>query len=327
MNTSRTFCRSKRDPQPPYPSLATVFSCVLTLAFSRFRLGCVSTIFIDFEYAIAENAEYVLWQQHVALNVEYRRKLGRLKGNSVAVERRKVEKIYNHFLRTSQQFYKGFVQRLAARYNIPALKRMAQGIGMELLPEKDVIDPSPDLSSQVHKSCHSTLIRLGDLARYRVQASHKKGGYANALAYYSLARDLLPDAGFSWHQMGIVSLEEGQHLDVLYHFYRALSVKNPHPNAKSNLENEFKIIQGPSKQKGRATTPSPHDALIVWFVKLHALLYKGDNFSGQQRELEQEVLHRLETAAKDTKCGGMLMKMALANMAAYDVASTKHTGG
>ncbi|PNY24804.1 Protein SMG7 [Tolypocladium capitatum] len=284
----------------------------------KFRLGCVHTIFLDVEYAVKENTEDALWGLHTSINAEYRRILGRLRHSSHAVEKRKVEKMYNNFLRIAQKFYKGYIQRLSARYDVQELRRVAQGIDVEQMDAGDTISPVPaELSRMVLKSCHSTLLRLGDLARYRIQAKRKNTGYDTALTYYGLARHLMPESGFAFHQMGIVNLDQENHLDVVYHFYRAWAVDIPHPNAKSNLEAEFKSLQ---LAKGRPSPSAPHDAFTMWFVKLHARFYKGEAFS-QQAELEGEVMHRLEMACRNASSGDTLLKMALINLSAHEIAS------
>ncbi|KAF4505364.1 hypothetical protein G6O67_007321 [Ophiocordyceps sinensis] len=287
----------------------------------KFRLACVQTIFLDFEYAVTENTEDALWGLHVSINAEHRRTLGRLKHSSHPVERRKAEKMYNNFLRIAQKFYKGFIQRLSARYDVQELRRVAQGIDVEQINAQDIISPVPEgLSRMVLDSCHSTLLHLGDLARYRIQARHKNSGFETALTYYGLARHLMPSSGFAFHQMGIVNLDQANHLDVVYHFYRAWAVEAPHPNAKSNLESEFKSLRLPHAVKARNSPTAPVDVFSTWFVKLHAFFYNGEAFS-QQKELEEEVMYRLEMACRDANSGVTLLKMALINMSAHDVAS------
>lgn len=315
---------------------ATLEKCVYTrnlcqlhyllLTSSRFRLACVQTVFLDFEYAVKENTEELLWNLHTSINSEYRRILGRLKTSSHAVERRKTEKLYSNFLRIAQQFYQGYIQRISARYDIPELKRVAAGIDIEQMTAGDLISSiSSELHAKVLRSCHATLIRLGDLARYRVQAKHKNSGYDMALTYYTLAQHLLPKSGFAFHQMGIVSLDQGNHLEGIYHFYRAWAIKFPHPNAKANLEMEFKSIQQPSSNKAKQASSGPQDAFIMWFVRLHALFYKGET-AAQYRELEREVIHRLEMAASTSTCRDILLKMSFINMAAHRVAAVKCSG-
>ncbi|KAF7547369.1 hypothetical protein G7Z17_g7773 [Cylindrodendrum hubeiense] len=327
----------------------------------KFRLACVQTIFLDFEYAITERADHILWTVHTSINHEYRRTLGRLKhlaqgpdkqhkndkqatdkrngdkqkadkqspqkpkGDKRNVEKRKLGDKYLAFLSIAQEFYKGYIQRLSARYDIPELKRIAQGIEIQESANNDIISPVPaHIYHMVLKSCHFTLICLGDLARYQTQAGLRKSSYGISMAYYSLAYDLKTDSGFAFHQMGIISLEESKDLDVVYYFYRGIAVADPHPNAKQNLESKFKTILQPDKAPPRKNTRVPQDAFITWFGKLHAVFYKGEALP-QSSELEREVLHRLDMASKSSSHTEVLFKMTLINMAAYHVASQKYT--
>jgi protein SMG7 len=295
---------------------------------ANLRLAWVQTMFLDFEYAVAEGTEYTLWSFHTLINAEYRRCLSRLKNSPNSVERRKVEKMYHHFLRISQKFYKAYIQRLSARYDIPELKRVAQGIEVEPMTTENVISISPvseQLSTKVLASCGGTLIRMGDLARYRIQARQKRTGYESALTYYSLAQDLMPTSGFAYHQMGMVNIDEDNRLDVVYHLFRAWSAETAHPNAKTNLESFFRSLRSSNASSSRHSPSTPQDVLVMWFAKLHAFFYKGEAFS-QHEELEGEVMHRLGMVAKEPSASDVLLKMVLINISAHDIAYRKSTG-
>ncbi|KAF5660785.1 hypothetical protein FHETE_8776 [Fusarium heterosporum] len=326
----------------------------------KFRLACVQTIYLDFEYAVAEHTDQIMWTVHTSINNEYRRALGRLrhlaqnsdkqktdktanekrngdkskgdkqttpkqKNDRRNVEKRKFGDKYQGFLHVAQEFYKGYVQRLSARYDIPELKRIAKGIEVDGSPTSDAISPVPDsVYSLVIGSCHFTLICLGDLARYLVQSGLKKSSYRIALAYYDLAHDLKPVSGYPFHQMGIISLEEGKDLDILYYFYRSIATADPHPNAKQSLESKFKTIFQPDKNPPKKQARIPTDAFVTWFAKLHASYYRDETMAGSS-ELEREVLHRLDMASKNPEQADVLFKMTLINMASYYVASQKYT--
>ncbi|KAF5021417.1 hypothetical protein F66182_6542 [Fusarium sp. NRRL 66182] len=326
----------------------------------KFRLACVQTIFLDFEYAVAEHVDNILWTVHSSINNEYRRTLGRLKHLAQNSDRQKADKTANEkrngersrgerqntpkqkndkrnvekrkfgdkylgFLHVAQEFYKGYVQRLSARYDIPELKRIAQGIQVDGSCTSDAISPVPDqIYPLVLNACQYTVICLGDLARYQAQSGLKKSSYRVTLAYYSLAHDLNPDSGYPFHQMGIIHLDEGNDLEVLYYFYRSIATADPHPLAKQNLEAKFKTIlqpdKGPPKKQARGQT----DAFITWFTKLHASYYRDETMAGSS-ELEREVLHRLDMATKNPSHAEVLFKMALINMSSYYAASVKFT--
>ncbi|KAG6037523.1 hypothetical protein E4U41_005031 [Claviceps citrina] len=290
----------------------------------KFRLSFVHTIFLDISWAVKENVEEALWGLHISINTEYRRIQGRIKHSSHVVVRRRLERSYHNFLRVAQKFYKGYIQRLAARYDVPELRRIAKGIDAQPMEDPDQISPVlAELRGMVLTSCHSTLLRMGDLSRYRAEARHRNSGYESALNYYGLAHQLKPKSGQAYHQMGIVHLGQGNHLDVVYYFYRSWAVESSPPHAKANLETEFKSLHLPNSSGSRQNSSDTQDAFSMWFVRLHALYYKGEDFP-QQAELEGEIMHRLEMACCSEKSTGTLIKMALVNIAAHHVAAANY---
>jgi protein SMG7 len=298
----------------------------LRLTGGSYRSACVHTIFFDFQYAVRESVESLLWQAHSQVNSEYRRTLARPRSAQHVVLKRKLEKQYAAFLRTSQYFYKHYIQRLAACYELPELQPVVAGIKLEKMTiPQPVADMTPNLRRVILKSCYQTLNFLGDLSRYRSQAQQKVPTYEAALTYYGLAHDLNPKSGHAHHQMGIVYLGERKHLDMIYHFYRAWAIQEPHPNAQPNLESEFKSLLQPSPANRRSGPPDPQEAFVTWFAKLHARIYQGEPFP-QHQELEDEVIHRLEMAAKAPNTYAVLLKMILVNIAAYHVVTFKIKG-
>ncbi|KAF6824631.1 Protein SMG7 [Colletotrichum plurivorum] len=291
---------------------------------SALRLACINVIFHAFEYAATEKVDGNLWQAHALINSEYRKTLARLKSPQ-HVTKRKLDKMYGNFLKTAQSFYIAYIQRLAAACPIPELLRIAEGIKAENLAEENpMANVTAPVRQSILKFCHAALIHLGDLSRYRTQA-RPKVPYEAALTYYSLAHDIIPTSGYAHHQMGIIYLTEKKHLDIIYHFYRAIAIEEPHPIASQNLESELKdVVQLSSQSKltlqstsGRRTgPPDPQDPFMLWFVTLHAYFYKGEPFT-QHKELEDEVISRLEMAIKATNTRDMLQKMVLLNISAF----------
>lgn len=288
------------------------------------RLACIQVIFHDFEYADSKKAESILWSAHTYLNTEYRNIVGRLVAQNQVVQKRKLEKLYRDFLKTSQSFYRAYIQRLSGRFYIPELRRAAEGLELEPTetPLRDTSLPQ-QLREMLVKSCHSSLNHLGDLSRYRCQTSEKisKTAFDTALAHYCVATMVDPDDGAAHHQMAVLYRLIPQHLHIVYHFYRSISIDKPHQLGLDNLEREFKGIRNNQNSK-RFSPKDPSEALVEWFVRLHAFYYDGEPFS-QQQELEEEVIHRLELAMKAEGFIDILIKMVLTNIAAYSVAKTK----
>ncbi|KAI0393677.1 hypothetical protein F5Y17DRAFT_466756 [Xylariaceae sp. FL0594] len=291
---------------------------------AEFRLACLQVIINDFEYAVRKKVETCLWQCHTFLNGEYRRALGRLNTPKQAVQKRKLDKLYRAFLKTSEKFYVVYIQQLHHRFSIPELQQLAYGV--EIQPDeedrKDALPAAP-LRGLALKSCQTTLVRLGDLARYQCQASDKvsKAIFDRAVGYYDMANVLNPDDGSAHHQLAILHQALDQHFDIVYHFCRAISISVPHPLALQNLKQEFKHPEGASQAKHRAAKDHS-EAMAAWFVRLHAYYFHGKQFSAQV-ELEDEVLHRVELALKAEGSETVLLKMTLINMAAYDISTER----
>ncbi|KAI3337171.1 hypothetical protein HD806DRAFT_518109 [Xylariaceae sp. AK1471] len=291
---------------------------------AEFRLACMQVISYDFEYAVAKKVEQSLWQCHVFLNGEYRKALSRLNTQNQAVQRRKMDKLYRGFLKTSESFYLVYIQQLHKRFSIPELQQFALPTEMQPTEKlaEDLCPPAP-LRALVLKSCQSTLVRLGDLARYRCQSSDKvtKATFDKASDYYGLANSLDPDDGSAHHQLAVLHQIPEQHFEIVYHFHRAIAVSKPHELALRNLEREFKSPDS-SSQARKGTVKNRSEAMVTWFVRLHAFFFHGKQFS-QQSELEEEVLHRVELALKSEGSETLLLKMILVNMAAYDISTEK----
>lgn len=238
--------------------------------------------------------------------------------------RRQLEELYSSYLKTAQYFYKGYLQRICARYDMKDLKRIARRAELDEIPvpDADKVDPTAKkLEETVRDSCHKTLIYLGDLSRYRTLLRPKHRKWDAPLSYYFLSNDLRPESGYGHHQCSVIYIETEDHLHVVYHLYRAMACDVPHPNAPANLEREFRDLQ---KRKGGEIK----NALATWFVKLHAFYSQGKEFA-ERKELESEVDHRLTLAMKtgtglDSEMD--LLKIILINITAYVIAQEKVRG-
>lgn len=190
------------------------------------------------------------------------------------------------------------------------------------LSADEPIQVSGDLANSVLLSCHQTLVRLGDLSRWReMQLVTKDRNWGPAVGYYDLARAIYPASGASHNQLAVIALADLNHLRATYHLYRALTAEEPHPSAKGNLEIEYKKIED-AWRKGELLhndpgrdIQAPGKALVGWFMRLHARCYRGVDFL-EQDELESEVLGQLAVDLKERSLDAMLNKFVLINVAA-----------
>lgn len=245
------------------------------------------------------------------------------------MEKRKWEKRYADFLKTSQHFYKGYIQRLASHFDgLAELRKIAHKLQLSTLSADDRVRVSDETQRRISLSCHDTLLRLGDLSRYRNTFKSKEKSWDIAMSYYELANEVNPYSGHAFNQMAVIALAEEQHLDAIYYLYRALAIQEPHPMAERNLETEFrsvgKKLNGGGRRSGRPsaapenrskTTTSSADPLIRWFVLLHSNLYRGEEFSNHD-EMENEVLGQMTLLLKEQSLEGVLDKIVLINISA-----------
>ena len=181
-------------------------------------------------------------------------------------------------------------------------------------------------------SCHQTLVRLGDLSRWReTQIATKDRNWGPAKGYYELAGVMYPSSGASHNQLAVIALVDVDHLRATYHLYRALAVDEPHPSAKGNLEIEFRKIEETHHRGGLITNGlnshgfNPRKALVGRFVRLHAHCYKGLEFQ-EHEELESEVLSQIVVDLKDLSLDGAFNKFVLINIAAEFYAGLRLQG-
>ena len=180
------------------------------------------------------------------------------------------------------------------------------------------------LRELILQSCHATLIRLGDLSRYReTELQTKTRNWGPAIGYYDLATEMKPTSGASHNQLAVIALADENHLRAVYQLYRAVAIDEPHAAAKGNLGLEFKKILD-RWQKQKLIPPEearmPGVALQVWFLCFHAKCFQGVEFK-EHGDLENEILGQLAVELKERSVDSMLNKMTLINIAAEYVAS------
>ena len=266
-----------------------------------------------------------LWDAHGEINKRYR-KLTDHFDNRQVVEKRKVLKHYADFIKTSQFFYKGYIQRLASHFaSLDKLRTIAHRLSLSQLTVDKRIKVTPEIKDLIEKSCYDTLLHLGDLSRYRNNMRTKDRSWEPALGYYKLAEALNPDNGHAHNQIAVISVHDEDHLNAIYYLYRAIATLQPHPLARKNLEHEFKVVTT-SYQRLQNSAESREGKLTLLFMRLHAEFYKGASYGRSHEEIENTVLNRIPVLLKEQAFEDTLSQYVLVNIAAQYLALEKVNG-
>lgn len=173
----------------------------------------------------------------------------------------------------------------------------------------------------VFGSCYRTLVQLGDLCRYRSSAPLEgPPKWFHAIGYYDLARAIFPSSGYALNQLAVIGLQDGNLHRTVYFVYRALSAKEPHPQATVNLNKAFNKISATKDYdqliRSSADKKNPvSDALARWHLRLVEKCARGKAFV-EHDELEREVINHLQLEFKNEQQSNILRRVSLINIAA-----------
>ncbi|KAL8870021.1 MAG: hypothetical protein Q9198_007735, partial [Flavoplaca austrocitrina] len=247
-----------------------------------------------------------------------------LKGKRKPVEQRKVATLYLRFLKASQRFYRGYIQKLAARScGISELTAIARKFSLDA--PKENTQTTPEFQHAILRSCHRTLIHLGDLSRYRESEIDSKNGKKNwqpAIDYYDLAIAIKPSSGTPHNQLAIIARIRGNSMRTLYHLYRAQSAYEPPPRANENLDLELKKLRESLHPADFAfsdsdATVSPSKYIQRCFPLLHAC-YFGANDMQAYHGFEDSICRNIRKALEGRSLATDFVHMAVLSNIATD---------
>lgn len=173
---------------------------------------------------------------------------------------------------------------------------------------------SNELKELVVRSCHVSLVYLGDLSRYRELHIANKSGkkdWGPACGYYQQARKLLPSAGSPMNQLAVVAIYAENILASTYFFLRAVCAAEEFPTARDNLALGYKKILSREKKS----------TLVEAFVRLHAGMSLKPIYDKAPMDLS-EVVTLLKSALNERSITSeVLRQMVCVNIGATYVAN------
>ncbi|KAJ3053849.1 hypothetical protein HK097_003259 [Rhizophlyctis rosea] len=138
---------------------------------------------------------------------------------------------------------------------------------------EDIIQALERQSSKVKEpvpAWHRAVNHAGDLERYRqlyLQQKEEDRDWTATKARYKLSILLAPNNGLYYHQLAIIYVHEGHHLEALYSYLRSLTVKSPFVNSRDAMKLLFR-----SAAKNKSTKPD-RQRFEQLFVKLQEMVF------------------------------------------------------
>ncbi|EXJ62607.1 hypothetical protein A1O7_03045 [Cladophialophora yegresii CBS 114405] len=300
---------------------------------AKFRAACQDYIFIDFAAAAEKRVEARLWTAHSKVNSRFRPLMARFRegdGQKLKVERRKAEKVYLVFIKSSQAFYRGYIQRLASNFKgIPEILTLARGMELDTLSADTPQPADAVLKGKLIDSCYSALVQCGDLSRYReTELKTHLRNWGPAVGYYNKAAVLKPADGRAYNQLAVIALSDQDHLRAVYHLYQAICVEIPFPQARDNLELEFKKLRVKSNQgkpiAGNSAVFKGDPYLYEQFLLFHARCWEEKPRAQEEQQIE--IFRLINDQIRQQPEATILRKFSLVNIAAEKSAAEKAGG-
>lgn len=238
-------------------------------------------------------------------------------GKSKPVEFRKLLLQSANFIKDAAKYYRNLIHRLIVHFDITELRYVLHTFKLDIpIQENQSVSYSRELKDSVIRSCHVSLIHLGDLSRYKeLQAVQRnaKHDWGPALGYYQFARRLLPNAGTPMNQLAVVAIYTDNVLGSAYYFLRALCAVEAFPTARDNLVLGYKKML--NKEKVGET------GILNLFIKLHAGIYLKDKYPTVSKD-QREVLSTIRKNVKERMISGeTLSQLACVNIASLYLAT------
>ncbi|KAK7202955.1 hypothetical protein BZA70DRAFT_291763 [Myxozyma melibiosi] len=316
----------------------------------QIREAAMQSALADIEGASKANLDNDLWiKVHHPMNEAYAKLLSKIgpQMKTKPTEARKLQEFYVKFIKSAMYFYRSYIQALENKFGVqeivPVVTRIRMQVGRGTQKER----PNETIQTLVVRSCHRSLLSLGDLSRYReihsldFSGSSSDKDYRPAINYYTLAKELVPQDGSPYNQFAVISSLEGSVLGSTYHFYRSMCVEEPFPTASGNLVLSLrKTLKGssgnlvPRNENGgdsRRRDELVVAALLEKFLHWHAqvTLQSSPKLKDAERDnfvdidnLTAEIIAQLEADLKGRRLTtDILQRMVIINVAAYYVST------
>lgn len=214
---------------------------------ASFKNGKILTI-IDFSW---ENVHYPIfkwfqmWRNYILFKKENQKQQTRF------IEFRKMNSKMLKFFKTVQSFYFTIINTIYKNYDISALlpKKIVQDLKLADIErasnyqhnlELDTFDNGCPFARLIQVIFHRCVLFLGTAHRYKslieeISNKYSTSNFKKSLSFFHLASLILPGAGETYSQAGMVYLQTGNLGAAMYEFVKGMMTKMPSPVSIKNF--------------------------------------------------------------------------------------------
>ncbi|OBZ90235.1 Protein SMG7 [Choanephora cucurbitarum] len=190
-------------------------------------------------YASTHHIEDKLWRYIFYANIEEIR--SKLRKAEREGDTKHLQKILSQRIDDAFKFYRELNQTIKSTFHITDVKVL----GIEFFRQSSAVDEKIGALLQSDYNC------MGDLARYHAQqAMASKGAKKVILDYWSMAKtcyqravDVYRKNGKPYCQLALVSMSNGNVMDVVWYYCMSLAVKQPSSVGRDNLKSFYSKIR------------------------------------------------------------------------------------
>ncbi|KAI8997300.1 hypothetical protein BDB01DRAFT_30109 [Pilobolus umbonatus] len=222
----------------------------------------------DLMYATTHHIEDKIWRHILYAEIEsVRNKLRKIKPDDPSYST--LQKTFFQKVHSAFKFYRDLNHNVKATYHIDT-----KVLGIDLFKKISSDD-------KVGTLLQSNYICMGDLARYQAQqAMFMKSKSADE--YWSIAKscylksiDVYRMTGKPYSQLALVSISNGNAMDVVWYYCMSLAMKYPSSVGKDNLKSFYSKVRLSSKPKEITKNTSEISQFVESFLYVHRTVMFG----------------------------------------------------
>nr|XP_022900035.1 protein SMG7-like [Onthophagus taurus] len=259
---------------------------------------------LDLEYALDKKVEQELWTLGFKNHISTLQEMAKDKKNP---KRQDSQALLSWCLEAASGFYLTLLHELCTTFDLDLPFRRNGVVYGQLKSNNNCEQVIVPQSSSCLYICQYCLVHLGDIARYRNQRYQAESFYKQAIV-------VSPTSGQPYNQLALLEASQSDRLSTVFHYVRAIAVKNPFPVSATNLSTTLSSAMDKDEPLVEIQTKMSANKLLRTFLHTHGLLNSAIDL--KQAEVGVKSINATLTALVATQSfsADKLIKMTVINM-------------